>query len=621
MLSLASLFQQDFGKSSNCSILPCSDQPITETHQPTPSAIGSQFCVLWLIDGEVMKSRLTLLLGGFAVTVGCMIGLLPRSVVAASLTIYVDRQISSNPCTKYNFSTRSCGSGTDTAYSTIAAASAAATPGTTVLIRGGSYTEPLDPQTSGAAGQYITFKNYGGEQVFLGGETGIVLSHRRYIWVEGLHVEDRLWLESNNSDASFASNFQNRNFNVIKSCIFKRTPSSGTTGNLRFVRSHDNQILDSIVEEGNDSILLIDSQRNLVQGNKVTIARHSIWGIRCGDYNVIRNNYFANPNQKIGEVYDCGQDTRAVPNSFNSTKHNLIENNVFAETSRYYSASGGNGIQYSGQDGIIRKNAFYNGNIGLGMQRYEDEALYNTNNRVYHNVFYKNEGAGVALGSGITNNYFKNNIFLLNNGCIPDCGATSPGQVLYLSTASGGPDWATTIFSHNSILYEQSGQAVIEEAFGAGVAIAGLSSQIKSAFGHVLEVNPLFVNAAGFDFHLENNSPLIDAGDFLTKTAEAKTNSTSMRVQDAAYFYDGYGIAGEQGDLIQLQGGTTTARIVSIDYATHTLTLDRPLSWTAGQGVALLFGGNAPDIGAFETSLSTAMSPPPPPTNLRAVAQ
>ncbi len=568
-----------------------------------------------------MKSRLALLLSGFVLTVLRTLGPIPTAVIAAGPTIYVDPQVSLSPCTKYTPSARNCGTGSDTAYATIAAASAAATPGTTVLIRGGSYNEPLAPQMSGAPGQYITFKNYGAEPVFLGGEIGIVLSHRRYIWVEGVRVEDRLWLEANNSEASFAGTFQNRNFNVIKNCVFKRTPASGTTGNIRFVRSHDNRVLDNTIEDGNDSILLIDSERNLVQGNRVTTGRHSLFGIRCGDYNVIRNNYFANPRQKIGEVYDCGQDTSAVPHSFNSTKHNLIENNIFAETSRYYSTSGGNGIQYSGQNGLIRKNIFSNGNVGLGMQRYGDEALYNVNNRVYHNLFYSNEGGGVALGSGITNNHFKNNIFFLNKGCLPDCGAVSPGQILYSSNANGGPSWETTLFSHNSIFYTQPGQAVIEEVFGAGASIANFNFQVGQVVVNSLEVNPQFVNTTTLDFRLQNNSPLIDAGDFLTKTAEAKTNSTSLRVQDARYFYDGYGIAGEQGDLIQLQGGTTTARVVAVDYATNTLTLDRPLSWNAGQGVTLLFGGNAPDIGAFETNLSTTTPLPAAPTNLRVVIQ
>ena len=563
-----------------------------------------------------MKSCLYTLAYSFGLAVAFGLGLVPTAVLAAGTTIHVDQQISLDSCTNYTPSTRACGGGTDTAYKTIAGVSAVATAGTTVLIRGGSYTDPLILQNSGAAGQYITFKNYGNEDVFLGGETGIMLSHRRYIWIEGLHVEGRFWLESNNSDASFASNFQNRNYSVIKKCVFKQTPASGTTGNIRFVRSHDNQLLDNTIEDGNDNIVLIGSDRNFIVGNRVTLGHHSLFSIRCSSHNIVRNNYFANPQQKIGEVYDCGQDTHAVPNSFNSTKHNLVENNVFADTSEYSDSSGGNGIQYSGQDGIVRRNVFFNGNIGIAMATYDDEAAYNVNNRIYHNVFYKNDGAGIALGAGEVNNHFKNNILFLNQGCVPGCGDISPGQIVYEIDPPASPFWETCTFSRNDIFYEQAGQAVIEENSGSGLSIANFNAPIKPIFVNSLEVNPQFVNAASADFHLQSNSPLIDAGDFLTKTVEAKTDSTSMRVDDAAYFYDGYGIAGEQGDLIQLQGGTTTARIVAVDYTSQTLTLDRPFSWTAGQGVALQFSGNAPDIGAFETNLSTVTRPSTP-TNLR----
>lgn len=562
-----------------------------------------------------MKTPLYTLVCGFALTIVLSIGSMSTTAFAAG-TIYVDLQISSESCPNYNPSTRVCGGGTSTAYKTIPGAAAVATAGTTVLIRSGSYPDALIPQNSGVAGQYLTFKNYGTEEVFLGGETGIVLGHRRYIWIEGLHVEDRFWLESNNSDTTFASEFQNRNYNVIKKCVFKRTTARGTTGNIRFVRSHDNQLLDNIIEEGRDGVLLIDSERNLVQGNRFVNGGHSLIGVRCGDYNVIRNNYFANPYQKIGEVYDCGRDTSAVPNSFNSTKHNLFENNIFADTDEAYSTSDGNGIQYAGQDGIIRRNVFFNGNIGIGMSTYDDEAAYNENNRIYHNVFYNNDGAGISLGAGEVNNHFKNNILFSNQGCIPECGDKSPGQIVYEIDSQTSPFWTTCTFSHNDIFYEQAGQAVIEEFGGSGLSIANFNSQIKRVFLNSLEVNPQFVNAVGGDFHLQSTSPLIDAGDFLAKTVEAQTDSTSMRVDDAAYFYDGYGITGETGDLIQLQGGTTTVRIVRVDYTTNTLTLDRPLSWTAGQGVTLQFGGSAPDIGAFETNSSTVTRPSNP-TNLR----
>jgi len=86
---------------------------------------------------------------------------------------------------------------------------------------------------------------------------------------------------------------------------------------------------------------------------------------------------------------------------------------------------------------------------------------------------------------------------------------------------------------------------------------------------------------------------------FLTRTTAAGSG-TVIYVDDAGFFYDGYGIPGEKGDLIQLAGTTHTARIVSIDYTNNRLVLDQPLVWSAGQGVHLAYNGAGPDIGAYE---------------------
>ena len=75
---------------------------------------------------------------------------------------------------------------------------------------------------------------------------------------------------------------------------------------------------------------------------------------------------------------------------------------------------------------------------------------------------------------------------------------------------------------------------------------------------------------------------------------------TTFEVGDALYFVDGFGIPGEVGDTIQLDGDTARAVITNVDYATNTLTLDAALTWSAGQGVSLAYEGSAPDVGAYE---------------------
>ena len=104
-------------------------------------------------------------------------------------------------------------------------------------------------------------------------------------------------------------------------------------------------------------------------------------------------------------------------------------------------------------------------------------------------------------------------------------------------------------------------------------------------------------NLKRLDFHLQAGSPAIDRGVFLTTTT-ASGSGTVVAVADPHYFIDGYGIV--PGDEIQLEGQTVTARIVGVDYTGKTLTVDQPLTFTTGQGVAMRYSGKAPDIGAFE---------------------
>ncbi|MEP6662318.1 MAG: right-handed parallel beta-helix repeat-containing protein [Verrucomicrobiota bacterium] len=512
----------------------------------------------------------------------CWAGVLIVSFAALNVSgqIYVDGQVSS--CTNYNPASRTCGDGTNRVYKTIAAASANATGGLTVMVRAGTYPEQLSPVNSGTAGNPITFQNYPGEQVFLTGAPGISLVGRSYIVMDGFRVENTTWLEA-----------QNSHHNVLRNCVFKKSPATGTTGNVRFVQSNYNLIEKNSMEDGQDNLLLIDANYNVVQNNTIKEARHSVLGIRCGDFNVIRSNYFSNTQQKIMEVYDCGVDTSAVPHSFNSTHHNVIENNVFATASRYYSTSGGNGIQYAAQDGIIRRNLFFDCNVGLSLGTYADEGLFNVNNRIYHNVFFANQAGGMALNAGDIGNVIKNNTFTGNNGCVPDCFATSPGQIIYRLPFSGN------FLERNHFFASQTGDKVLEEEGYKGFSLTEFVAMFPAVLTNSLEADPKFADAAVHDFYLQKTSPLIDAGAFLTQTVSGGSG-TNLPVLDAFNFYDGFGIVGETGDLVQLEGQTESARIVRVDYANNLLQLATPLTWNAGQKLSLKFNGPAPDIGAFE---------------------
>jgi hypothetical protein len=156
-------------------------------------------------------------------------------------------------------------------------------------------------------------------------------------------------------------------------------------------------------------------------------------------------------------------------------------------------------------------------------------------------------------------------------------------------------------FESNDLYNHAAGESVIQEEFDAGDTLAAYEASYPEQFADNVELDPEFRDAASRDFVPSPGSPLIDAGAFPTR-ALGDGSGTTLAVEDARYFYDGFGIDGELGDLVQLDGQTETARVVSIDYDTDTLQLDRALTWTDGQGVSTFYAGTAPDLGAHEVT-------------------
>lgn len=486
---------------------------------------------------------------------------------AAAATLYVDGALT-GPCQQYQPATRTCSGGSASAYPSFAQALSAAQPGDTLLVRAGTYTERIVPPRSGTASAPISLRAYTGETPILSGasEPAIYLKAISYIAIEGLTVQDALgW-----------GRLEDTSHITLRANRFQRATASGTTGGLKLVRARYSRILGNRFEDGNDNLVVQESDYNLIEGNQFVKGRHSLLSVRCGNHNVIRNNTFHNADQKAMEIYDC-EGVSDAPYRLDATRRNLIEGNRFTWTrasSRHYDY---NGIQYAGQNGIVRRNVFYDNQGGaLSIQVYSDEALYNYGHRLYHNTFYNNRCYGLSAADDIApTRYYdirvRNNLFYKNTDC------------------SGA---ATQVRIDNP----------------AAVTLESNASSTSS---------PPFVDEAGRDLRLAAGSAHIEAGMFLT-FARGDGSGTVLPVDDSRYFYDGYGIPGEAGDLIKLEGSNDTARIVAVDDNARTLMLDRTLSWRDRQGVHLVYAGVRPDLGAYETGLEAKT--PSAPTALTVTA-
>jgi hypothetical protein len=486
--------------------------------------------------------------------VACLIAVAPTPWAfggqATSVTIYVDAGIPAPSCTSYAPNTRSCTGGHEAAFKTLAAGAARAEAGTTVLIRAGVYREPLVPAASGTAERPIVFRNAERETVTIAGidAPAIQIVGRTHVVIDGLTVEDTTgW-----------GRLEDARENTIQHMTFRRATAHGTTGGLKIVRSVYNRILENRFEEGNDNLMIQDaSNGNVVAKNVFRNARHTLICIKCSSGNIVRGNVLVNAQQKAMEIFDCEKISDA-PLRLDATKRNLVEENLFSVSRGSWNTHDRNAIQHGGQYTIVRRNVFINSlGGGVAYQSYASESLFVYGNRLYHNTFYGNRCFGLIGFAGDSKQYRDNRA--VNN-----------------------------LFYKNADCEGRGGQISIDDR--ASVVTAG--NAIESA-------DPGFVDEAKPDLHLKSGSRMIDRAGPLTVTRSAGSGTT-LAVADILWFSDGMTIPGEAGDEIQLIGTSESARILHIDYAARTLTLDHALSWQSGQGVALKFTGAAPDFGAAE---------------------
>jgi hypothetical protein len=106
----------------------------------------------------------------------------------------------------------------------------------------------------------------------------------------------------------------------------------------------------------------------------------------------------------------------------------------------------------------------------------------------------------------------------------------------------------------------------------------------------------------------------------LTTVKGTISNSTTLVVNDADYFQDGYTIPGVQGDCIAVTKITGNVCITAVNYSTDTLTLSSPISATNGDpvylysisdGTVVLTDTTGPDLGAIPYGSSNNQVSPP----------
>ena len=434
-------------------------------------------------------------------------------------------------------------SGTEASpWLTIQKAANSALQGSTVNIKAGTYNEKVNVNVSGSAATgYTTFQNYGTDAVILDG-TGLSVSgdaamlnidSKSYIRIKGLQVCN---LKTSTKGAvpmgifitGTAGNIEIRN-NYIHHIANTAAIATGGNGRdahgLAVYGTSGTTPITNLLIDGNEVAFctLGSSESMVVNGNVDTFQ--------------ITNN-LVHDNDNIG--IDCiGFEGTAPAND--QARNGLVQGNTV-----YNITSLGNpsypagetcadGIYVDGgRDIVIERNVVHHVDIGIEVAS-EHSGKTTTGVTVRNNLIYKCSYTGLAFGGYST-----------SVGSTANCSFT--GNTLIQNDTNNS--WTGDILiqqSHdnvvkNNIIYTSSQNIPVTNPFGTTSAYnntfdynlyftpGGANNSTwnwknkdyanfaayKTASGqdaHSIFANPLFVNLALFDIHLQDASPAVDGGD------------------------------------------------------------------------------------------------------------
>ncbi len=511
-----------------------------------------------------------------------------------------------------------------TPLETIAFANTLVSAGDAIMIKGSSdpgfppYYEPIVPTTPD-----VTYEGWGTArpQIVHQSNAAFTAAQNRCIWLKNDDYVVVKNIECNGETSAFSGGyvlFQTSDYNEIRDCAF-----IGGRSGIGIQSGEYNRIIDNLVDpdlgpapSGLDVITFsTDAKRNLFEGNEVTDGEHGTLRIQ-GSMNVVRNNRLSNPNGRVFEI------VHELALGHPPADRNVVDGNEMTGSAVLGQTGTVNVFQLWASRNLVRRNLIHaNGGTGIKLTRKTSgPVLPVEDNRIVHNVFYANgqdpdngiqfDLAGFHLQSANGTLSMEGNV--LANNVIQDNNQTSDVQILIdgqpLQSGTGTQE---TVIRSNAIVDTGSARIFIEDPPDycedqvttppqSPATIADYESCFPSLVSGNLGTAPLFVDAANGDFRPQAGSATRDAGAFLTTTVLAGTDQTDIPVEDAGYFFDGFGIPGVDGDTIRV--GIEVRVVTAVDYANHILTVDAPTTFAQGATVTLGYLGSSPDIGAFEYS-------------------
>ncbi len=555
-------------------------------------------------------------------------------------------------------------------WRTLSRANAMVEPGDTVYVRAGTYPEQIIPAREGVAGRPIVYSAMPGENVVIEGIASSlkVVILPGYTTVEGFSIKSQAHLKILNTVEYWVHLAGNYNtlrrcrvvadgdptynywtlhawsrgvvvegqHNIVEHCYIRGQVMgivvAGALPRFTVIR------FDTLHSHGASNIVILSHENNALfdRRSQGTLVEDCEIDTSWEEDNIqFEPNYLDHQ-----QTYNIGTIIRR--SRLGHAAENCIDfkgaESILVDSCLLYSSEGDDNGRWDGPDDsggaglelgagdisryiIVRRSVIWDNHTGAHM--YEGYRYYNNvflnNRRSYRgpNGTYANND---LVGAALFNRPAQKRVFLNN------IVGMQPNHALL----TWKMDYGDKFELNNNMYFDAGGPAKFSMQMAEGMVIASgvatwqnnLNTYPGYAYlggkdAQAIEADPQFVNVPrlptdydpSWSFGLMPGSPAIDAGRPVTTSVGSGANSASLRVEDARFFCDGFGVT--DGDVIAI-GSADPVRIVSIDTLTNTLALAESRTWNSGAGVHLAFEGAAPDIGAEEFVSGLSQAPPVP---------
>lgn len=411
-----------------------------------------------------------------------LIGLLLVTLTSCALT---QRGASANSGGTYYVATDGSDSNPGTEkepWRTVRKAADTLAAGDTVFIKEGTYGERVVPGNSGSVGEYITYRAFPGHTATIDG-AGIVLptgwgglfdiTGRSYIKVTGLEI-----VNAGPGDEHTGILVDGSSYVTLEGNYTRNTTSSG--------------------------IGVWDSNNVVIDGNEVELACND-GGEECitvagTDDFIVKNNsvHHSGPGTNGGEGIDV-KDGSFNGEVYRNHVHHINRLGIYVDAWDKHT-----------HDIDVFGNEVHDCTAeGFTLASEQGGLLENVN--VYNNIAYHNQGSGITFSDEGTNRPLKN-IEVINNTLYGNGSSTWGGGISVENPDIDGLTIRNNACSRNVNFQMQAEVSVANLVVDHNLVngYGGYAHEIRGA--DYVEADPLFVNPAVGDFHLQQGSPAIDAG-------------------------------------------------------------------------------------------------------------